>query len=141
MNGHEQQRLTDYVQAWHMEREKCPWDDLVCHLGDSPSNGWLTWSAKSEKLPTLRRGSGMYWHVSANRHMLLKELYSCMGFASFTELAQVARVPLFRVYQPGVPYRHLSQALGNSQHVGNIGIFAAAALACTVLKETKVSAT
>ena len=137
LNPEEQQRLTDYKEAWQGRRadELSHFEDLICHLGDSPSRGWLVWSAKSGKLPTLRRGSGLLWHVSANRQMLLKELYSSMGFACFTRCADAACVQPFRLYRPSVSHRHLLQALGNSQHVGNIGLIVACALACTVLQE------
>ena len=131
LNGSEQRRLRDYIAAWRPSAATyCAWEDLICHLGDDPANGWYTWSARSNMLPTIRRSSGIFWSCAEGRQVLLKEMYAAMGFAAFDHLARVSGIAKFQVWRPTLTYRHMLQALGNSQHVANVGVFAVCALAC-----------
>ena len=59
----EKQRLRAYGQAFDnvAPHSKCAEADLICHLGDSPQTGWTTWSAKSSRIPTIRRSGSLYW--------------------------------------------------------------------------------
>ena len=131
LNSSEQQRLRDYIAGWQRSEEvSCPFRDLICHLGDSPGTGWWTWSAHSSRIPTIRRSCGIFWTCATGRQVFLKELYSAMGFPAFPHLAAAAQVPTFQVWRPGLTHKHMLQALGNAQHVANIGVFATCAMAC-----------
>jgi len=134
LNPLEMKRLETYVKLWYgMEHmNKCSWENLAVCLSDEPNGGWVTWSGISSAIPTLRRSSGLIASPSAHRVFLLKELFASMGFASFQHLADTARVPLYEVHKPllGLKYSHMRQALGNAQHVGNVGVFGLCALAC-----------
>ena len=138
LNFQEQQRLDTYVSLWQdsvrQGKDSCDWQDLVCHLGDSPGTGWCTWSNCSGRVPTLRRSSGIMWSASAGRQLLMKELYTAMGFAALPECAAVAGVAPYNVWGYRSSYNHVRAALGNSQHVANIGIFSLCAMACTACK-------
>lgn len=136
-NQNEVDRLNTYVQKWSQsDTPVCHFEDLVVHLGDNPKSekGWTTWSAKSLALPTLRRAGGLYASPFAQRQLLLRELYAAMGFPTFPELANAARVPIYQVFRPtvGLWYSHMRQALGNSQHVASVGVFTACALASSL---------
>lgn len=139
LNISEVERLHTYVDKWNRltDPTKCEFEDLVVHLGDNPTTdkGWTTWSAKSHAIPTLRKSGGILFSPFAGRQLLLKELYAAMGFASFPHLAAAARVPLYPVFKPmlNLRYSHMKQALGNAQHVGNVGVFTAVALASSSL--------
>ena len=135
LNPHEQRRLRVYMSRWSQNVQQgfnvCDWEDLVCHLGDSPDTGWCTWSAASGRIPTLRRSGGLFWNPAANRQMLITELYCSMGFAALSNCAVVAGVAPYRVWHPGTSYSQVRAALGNSQHVANVGVFTVCAMACT----------
>ncbi|CAE7223083.1 Trank1 [Symbiodinium sp. CCMP2592] len=135
LNLHEAKRLQAYVEAWAAASMRpsgvCDWEDLVCHLGDNPAAGWKSWSAVSNRLPTLRRCGGLMAMPAAGRHLLLRELFASMGFPTFEPLAAAAAVPLYQVFKPlsRLTYLHQRQALGNSQVVPQVGVFAACVLA------------
>ena len=137
MSPAEKARMQVYVADWlAFDRPKCAWQDLICHLGDNPG-AWRTWSAISMACPTLRRSSGIMAAPAADRQVLLKELYAGMGFPSFPHLAHAAQVPIYQVFKPmqRVTYSHMRQALGNSQVVPQVGVFAACALASARLRD------
>ena len=135
LNRFEAQRLQAYAEAWAALEHHCSWEDLVCHVGDNPA-AWKTWSAVSGACPTLRRTGGMMAMPAAGRQLLLKELYSGMGFPTFDVLAQAAQVPLYQVFKPlmGLRYSHARAALGNSQVVPQVGVFGACLFASLCLK-------
>ena len=134
LNDSEMTRLRTYTHLWsQLDREnRCAFEDLAVCLSDEPDGGWVTWSGVSSAIPTLRRSSGLIASPYAQRAFLLRELFASMGFASFPTLAKVAGVPLYQVHKPllGLKYSHMRQALGNAQHVANVGVFSACALAC-----------
>ena len=74
------------------------------------------------------------WSMGMGRQLLLKELYSGMGFAVFEEHALASRVPIYNPLKAGCSFRKSREALGNAQHVANVGVFAAVALASTVCR-------
>jgi len=76
----------------------------------------------------------MMWSMAMGRQLLLKELYSGMGFAVFEEHALAARIPVYKAVKRGCSFRKSREALGNAQHVANVGVFAACALASTVCR-------
>ena len=130
LNHLEMRRLHTYVNLWSRLEARCDWNDLAVGLSDEPDGGWTTWSATSNAIPTLRRASGLIASPAAHRAFLLRELYAAMGFASFPELAGKAKVPVYHVHRLGIPQSQMRRALGNSQHVAQVGAFAACALAC-----------
>lgn len=134
MNSAECERLRVYCRLWEQldHHRKCPWQDLVCHLSDRPEKGWLCWSAISNTIPTLRKSGGLMAMPAAGRVLLLKELYAAMGYASFDVLARAAHVHTYQVFKPllGIGYSHMRAALGNAQHVAQVGVFGLCALAC-----------
>lgn len=137
LNEAEVQRASKYLDDWSCSvKAKCSYEDLICHLGDNP-NQWRTWSAVSGACPTLRRGGGVMFSPAAGRQCLLKELYMGMGFPTFRGLADAAGVPLYQVFKPlqGLSYAHMRQALGNSQVVPQVGVFALCALASARLQD------
>ena len=134
LNNSEMTRLRTYTHLWCQldSGNRCGFEDLAVCLSDEPDGGWVTWSGVSSAIPTLRRSSGLIASPYAQRMFLLRELFASMGFASFPTLAKVAGVPLYQVHKPllGLKYSHMRQALGNAQHVANVGVFSACALAC-----------
>ena len=125
----ELERADEYVRRWQLLPEKCGWWDLVTHLGDEPRGGWVTWSGRSNKIPTIRRSSGLYAWPAGHRHLTLRELHGAMGFPVTEALAKVARVPVYQVFRAGLSYSKSRQALGNSQLVPQIGCVAGCLLA------------
>ena len=137
LNMNEKHRLERYCSLWAQnveEKGMCHWQDLICHLGDNPvsQKGWCTWSGASHAIPTLRRSGGMMWAPAFGRQVLLKELYSAMGFCVWPWQAALAGVSPYKVFIGNHPYTKSRQALGNSQHVASVGVFTCCALACTV---------
>ena len=143
----EKQRVVDYVNLWvaQSEDKRCPFDidDLAVHVSDNPGTnaagtgqGWVCWSSTSNAIPTLRKSGGIIFSPALKRQYLLKELFAGMGFPSFNFLAEASGVPRFEIFQPtlGLGYRHMKSALGNSQHVANVGVFVACSLASTKLR-------
>jgi hypothetical protein len=134
------QRTEEYARRFlSLATEKCSPADLICHVGDNPagtkvSKGWCTWSAKSCRLPTIRRSSGLYMAVFHNRHMLLKELYVAMGYPSYPLTALCCGVPQYEVFLEGLSYFDSLRALGNSMHVASVGSAVGALMLCTQIK-------
>ena len=128
-NPAEIQRCGTYVDKWSRlpPSARCAWDQLIVHLGDNPSSGWTTWSAKSGAIPTIRKSSGILAWPAGGRHLTQKELYLAMGYPCYSLLAQTAKVPLYSLDLQC--YGQHRRALGNSMHVASIGVFAACFLA------------
>ena len=136
LSENEVNRVHD-AAAEYTDRERrghslCEWQDLVVHAGDEPRGGWLTWSAHSRQLPTLRRSSGHYISIFHARHFTLRELFTCMGFPAFPVFADAAGVPVYKFNRSDFSYWDYRRALRNSQHCANVGTVMAAALACCV---------
>ena len=72
----------------------------------------------------------------AGRHLTLQELHAGMGYPSVRRLALAAQVDTYTVYWPGtnISYSAMKQALGNSMHVAQIGVWMTIHLACRSLK-------
>ena len=132
-------RCADYMQKYNeclvRGEPVVPIHDLFLHVGDEPRTGWITWSAKSGRVPTLRRSSGLIVSALCNRHVLLPELYMAHGYACFDFVARAAGVSRYQTdFSPFCNYNDSRKALGNSQHVANVGCIAGAALMCTERK-------
>ena len=129
----ELEKASKYVSKYEVASEpKCEWKDLVCHLGDDPrtEKGWVTWSARSSAVPTLRKSGGLIAAPAAQRHLTLKELYLGMGYPTFDFAANVAQVKIYDAWR-GLTYHEARKALGNSMHAAQVGVFVACLLACT----------
>ncbi len=101
--------------------------DLIYNLQDNPS-ARLTWSATSRRLPTMRRDSRRLWIPSRARWLSFKERLSGMGFAAYIELANAAGVKQFPAdFCRTKPHQMM---LGDSMHVGAMGVVLGVALAC-----------
>ena len=142
ISANECQRSATYVRMYLRTRQEgsrlCSWDNLVFHTGDAPrysrsSHGdgpecesaskkcWVTWSAVSNKIPTLRRSSGLILSASKDRQILMKELYIAHGFPALAMLCPPG-VPVWDVFfHPFANYANARQALGNAQHVAQVG--------------------
>ena len=133
----EHDRCDAYVRKWAALpcQQRCAWEELVCHLGDNPTSekGWTCWSGVSSAIPTIRRSGGIMAVPAAGRHMTLRELYISMGFPCVPFLADVAKVPVYSLDLSH--YSHQKQALGNSFHVAQAGVFVMCSLALAALKE------
>ena len=131
LNQVERERVNAYVEHWLQRPHtvRCDFQDLAFHLGDEPRGGWVTTSATSHVLPTLRRSGSLYYSPFVQRQFLLRELYAAHGFPTFPALAREARVPVYQVFKPSLTYTHMRQALGNAQIVPQVGVFTACALA------------
>lgn len=126
----EYDRATAYIRRYiamcKAGHHLCSFDNLVVHVGDEPRDrgkgeGWVTWSAVSNRLPTIRRSSGLYLSAGLSRQVLLRELYVAHGFPALAQLCPPG-VPQYQVFfRPFATYAHSRQALGNSQHVAQIG--------------------
>ena len=143
MNSNEVQRAQLGMKQFHAQKaagkDLCDWQDLVVHVGDQPclhagKCKWLTWSAVSRCLPTLRRSSGLYVATAKCRQITLHELYSAMGFPTLGFCAQAAGVRLYSIDRDNFTYWQCRNALGNSQHVANVGSVMLAALSCATYK-------
>jgi site-specific DNA-cytosine methylase len=139
LTGHENARLRNYISRYirlqFEGNQRCPWEDLVCHLGDDPISGWVTWSANSGVIPTIRRSSGLLAMPAHNRLLTLRELYLCMGYPTFQRIADAARIPFFDIWSAGLSHSDMKKALGNSMVVSSVGSFVAVVLACLRYKE------
>ena len=115
--------------------KRCELPDLVVHLSDNPAgeSGWLTWSAVSGQIPTIRRSSGKFLSFHAGRHLILRELYLAMGYPTFPFAAQSAGVA-YRVFSPSVTHADMRRALGNSFHAVQVGVFMSALLCSTQMR-------
>ena len=116
--------------------EKCNMSDFIVHTGDDPRNtgGWCTWSAKSSAIPTIRKSSSFFFSPHLMRHVLLMELYMSMGYPSFDWLAHPLGVPTYKVFYHPTAYNQAKQALGNSFHVAQVGVFMGVLLSCCTWK-------
>ena len=135
-------RASHYItKFWERQAQGtpcCHFDDLFFHTGDNPTtaSGWCTWSASSGRLPTLRRSSGLILSGSHNQQVLLRELYAAHGFPAFEFLARAADVAKYQVFfAPFTTYSDSKCALGNAQHVAQVGVFMATSLVCARLKQ------
>ena len=122
----------NYLSRFHKRVQAgvpCSWEDFVAHTGDCPTgerSGWCTWSLASNKLPTLRRSSGLYWAFAAERHISIRELYTAMGFPALDFLWQrpwMSRPLPFECFPADFSWTDAKRALGNAQHVGCVGSF------------------
>ena len=115
--------------------KRCELQDLVVRLNDNPAgaSGWVTWSAISRQIPTIRRSSGKFLSFHAGRHLLLRELFLAMGYPTFPFAAASAGVP-YRVFTPSVTHTDMRRALGNSFHAVQVGVFMLALLCSTKLQ-------
>ena len=135
-----QAAIQQYWERKAMGQTLCEWTDLFIHVGDDPrpteqgKPGWLTWSACSGKLPCIRRTGGLYVSASLERHLTLEELYGCMGFPSLPVFSKSAAVPLYKIDRTAFRYLHFRRALGNSQHVAQVGTFMSASLAACAFR-------
>ncbi len=138
LNAQEQIRYEAYLARWEAlpPNSRCCLDDLVCHLGDNPLGGWLTWSAKGCKVPTMRRSSGLLAIPKFARLLTLREQYAAMGYPVFDDLAAAAQVKVFSMWTRGLTHPNMKRALGNSMAVASVGVFAAVVLACTRYKQS-----
>lgn len=130
----ERNRIRSYLWEYHklpLHRQCLP-QDLLVHVGDDPSNegGWCIWSGTNNRLPTLRRSGGMHVAPFQDRYVILKELYLAMGFPTMLWIAEKVQTPVYPVFRPLVPYGDALKALGNSQHVAQVGIFTGCCLMC-----------
>ena len=123
-------RADEYVRRYEQMNSRREWWNLVRHLGDDPRGGWVTWSAHSNKLPTIRKSSGLHAMPAAHRHLTMRELYASMGFPVTPLLASVSQVPLYNPWRNSLTYARSRQALGNSHIVPNVGCVTAVMLAC-----------
>ena len=99
--------------------------NLVYYLGDNPSYG-SRWSAKSDKVPTYRMTSGIYWVPSLDRWMTSKERLASMGWPVTPECATAMSCPMIGARDP-----HQAASLcGNAMHLQSAGIFQMLALSC-----------
>ena len=136
----EKTRLLEYVSKYSkLQKPACPWRDLVCHLGDSPANGWTSWSASSCRMPTFRKAGGLMFFPAHNRHMLLREMYLSMGYLTF----DVSHWPYlshgYRVFVEGLTWNDMRGALGNAMHVAQVGSFAGCLLLSTRSRQDRCS--
>ena len=135
----EAQRLSSYCQRFALSPEpKCNFRDLVVHLGDQPDTGWVTWSAKSHALPTIRRCGGLYAAPAHGRCLTLREMFLSMGYPTFELCHSFTNLPqncAFRVFAPHLSWGDMRKALGNSMHVAQVGTFVGAMLLCSRKKE------
>ena len=139
VNQSEWQRLLAYTAQYaQLTGPKCEPEDLVCHIGDSPSSGWTTWSARSAALPTIRRCGSLYVNPFFGRHLLLKELFLSMGYPTFSLAHQVSNLPqqfAYQVFVPTLTWWDMRRALGNSMHVAQVGTFVGALLLTSRFKK------
>ncbi|CAE7487350.1 Trank1 [Symbiodinium sp. CCMP2592] len=128
----EQKRLRVY-RDMYMEapHPKPPIREVVCHLGDNPEAGFVNWSLKSGKWPTLRRAGSLYYALGLRRHVTLQEMYLAMGFPTHAVACQCSYLSTeMPTVQPGCSWFDARRALGNSMCVPNVGTVAAAGLMC-----------
>ena len=134
-NHNELLRAEEYVRRYEQSTKRCGWWDLVCHLGDNPRTGWLCWSGSSNKIPTIRKSSGLFALPAAHRHLTVRELHGAMGFPVTPLLAGVSQVPVFDPWRNGLSHARSRQALGNSQVVPNVGVITVCLMACCRFKQ------
>ena len=136
-----------YLARYESRRQSgtacCHWPDLIAHTGDLPTSsggGWCTWTAAGNKLPTLRRSSGLYWAFAEQRHVSIRELYTAMGFPALDFVCMrpwmIRRAP-YDCFPGDFSWMDAKRALGNSQHVGCVGAFMGALLLTCRGKECK----
>ena len=132
------ERANAYMRLYNQlgSDETCRLSDLIVHTGDDPRNagGWCTWSAKSSAIPTIRKSSSFFFSPNLMRHVLLLELYMSMGYPCFQWLSYPLGVPKYEVFYHPTAYNHAKQALGNSFHVAQVGVFMGCLLSCCTWK-------
>lgn len=131
LTPHELERLRSYLRLW-AQRFGLPahfyaW--AVFNLADNPDAGYVTWTAASGRLPSLRTHGAKYWSPWLGRWLTCKELLACMGLPVYPFLAASAGVSLLPV-SPGPAARHM---LGNMMHLASAGCVLAVALASSQL--------
>ena len=105
--------------------ERCAYKDLTLHIGDNPAGGWLTWSARSHAVPTLRHATSLYVAVEKSRQVTLRELYGLMGYPAFAALSAAANVPLYNPFQYKRSWSEARKQLGNGMHIACVGVLVA----------------
>ena len=135
----EGERLLVYTQMWWQRFGVDPTlqPDLVYNLSDNPADGWISWSAPTERrnsfaLPVLRRGRKICWIPHERRLLTIREKLAFMGFPSYWHLAEACRAD--NVFDLTWEEEGL---LGNAMHVANIGVWQAVVLACVRIAESR----
>ena len=145
LSRNEVDRCKAAVTEWQARRatglDVCDYEDLIIHAGDDPrpllngKKGWLTWSGTSNKLPCLRRSGGLCVSAKQCRHLTLGEMYGFMGFAALPIFAASASVPLYKFDRAAFSFWDYTRALGNGQHVAQVGAIMSSALASCVPRQ------
>ena len=93
-------------------------DDLIYYLGDNPS--WAaTWSAKSGKIPTYRRSSGLYLHRKSMKFLSGQDKMASLGWPVTSDLASHMGT------NKAVPILDAARAhflAGNAMHLSNVSL-------------------
>ena len=93
-------------------------DDLIYYLGDNPA--WAaTWSAKSGKIPTYRRNSGLYLHRKSMKFLSGQDKMASLGWPVTNEIGSHMGTG------KAVPILDAARAhflAGNAMHLSNVSL-------------------
>ena len=98
--------------------------DAVYFLGDSA--GYRTWSVLSNKIPTLRMASGLFWWPALQRFSTDKEKLSFLGMPVDPAHCEAMGVPCMGTLDS---LRAL-QFAGNAMNLSNVAVAELVALCC-----------
>ena len=110
-----------------------PYSDpnLAIYLGDS-GDQWLTWSAVSGRIPTMRLNSGLMFFPCARRWMCASERLAALGMPIRKELAEPMGIPRVLIRDE----RRANFLAGNCMLLPSVAIVQMIALACVAAKHS-----
>ena len=102
-------------------------ENLFVYLLDSQQEGgFVTWSAKSQRVPCYRTKCAKMWHVQSTTFLTNKEKLLTLGYPVTPGTALAMGVPILEV----ADCQRASSIAGNSFQFGAVGIIQLVALAC-----------
>jgi hypothetical protein len=133
----EHRRLQEYRQSWFgrfgFPSKACTW--AIFNLSQNPT-GNMSWSAYSFSAPCLTTKKERLWADYLGRWLTIRELQTAMGQFAYADTAEAAHVPVFSLSR--MPESDARFVLGNSIHVGVIGVITASALASVVPRQPRL---
>lgn len=90
-------------------------ENLVYYLGDNAS--WsATWSAKSQKIPTYRRSSGLFYHRQTGKFLTGQDKLASLGWPVTQQVAE----NMLTKCMPSLDPARSHFLAGNAMHLSNV---------------------